>query len=147
MSEWGSKSNSWGATTAERLRKRDEEESLKLAARLKEQELINHLAPNMWQELKDKLVEMTDDLNRHYGKPLLMALPDGIDKMFIQSEGLKVELRFDNAIPEITLSPALDAGRLNKLKFAVQDREVLFECHGPSFTVSRTAELILDRLV
>ena len=142
-------SDSWAAQKAAALKTKAEKERVKQEIELREQDFINQRARPMWQELGSTLQKMSADLNRHYGEEYLTVTPlDTLDTLFIQSPNGKAELRFNAAIPEITISPALDAGRESRLKFTVESREVLFMwAGGVTSPVGRTAEWLLDKLV
>lgn len=142
-------SDSWGAQKAAALKARAEKERIKQETELREQDFINQRARSMWQELSSTLRKMATDLNRHYGEDYLNVTPlDSLDTLYIQSPKGNAELRFNSAIPEITISPALDAGREARLKFSVESREVLFAwVGGVTAPVGRTAEWLLDKFV
>src|SRR5882762_7220223 len=128
-------SDSWGAQKAASPKAKAEQERIKQETELRAQNFINARALPLWQELTSTLQKMATDFNRHYGEDYLMVLPgETSNTLFIQSPKGKAELQFNQAIPEITISPGLDAGRANRMKFYVESREVLFLLAGVTLT-------------
>jgi hypothetical protein len=128
------------------MKEQDEQKRLEQATELREQELIKHSAFQLWHDLKDKLKEMAGELNHHYGQEYLMVLPDRTPEiLFVQSRKRKVEMRFDNKLPQITFSPSFED--MGSLRFGVERREVIFAWDGVRFSLNRTAEIILDKFV